>query len=211
MADSTFEDLGPNSGLAEEMSREYVENPAAVPEVWREFFARREQSAPEAPPTRDGPTADAVAPRPASAPPAETAPAPLREPEAAAGAEVAAEPQGKPEPDGEAERPIPIRGALARIVENMEASLEVPTATSVRTVPAKLDMFSNCTTMTSHSRSSLTACRQTESIARTRSSSSLLMRAITLSATNQPPRVAMALRHHAITIASARSTLTCGA
>ena len=32
----------------------------------------------------------------------------------------------------------PIRGAAARIVENMEASLGVPTATSVRTVPAKL-------------------------------------------------------------------------
>ena len=32
----------------------------------------------------------------------------------------------------------PLRGAPARIVENMEASLGVPTATSVRTVPAKL-------------------------------------------------------------------------
>ena len=34
--------------------------------------------------------------------------------------------------------PKPIRGAAARIVENMEASLGVPTATSVRNVPAKL-------------------------------------------------------------------------
>src|SRR5439155_7366418 len=32
----------------------------------------------------------------------------------------------------------PIRGAAARIVANMEASLAVPTATSVRTVPARL-------------------------------------------------------------------------
>ncbi|GGL30307.1 multifunctional oxoglutarate decarboxylase/oxoglutarate dehydrogenase thiamine pyrophosphate-binding subunit/dihydrolipoyllysine-residue succinyltransferase subunit [Phycicoccus endophyticus] len=32
----------------------------------------------------------------------------------------------------------PIRGASARVVTNMEASLEVPTATSVRAVPAKL-------------------------------------------------------------------------
>ena len=37
------------------------------------------------------------------------------------------------EPEGE-----PIRGAAARIVANMEASLEVPTATSFRSVPAKL-------------------------------------------------------------------------
>ena len=36
------------------------------------------------------------------------------------------------------ETPEPLRGAAARIVDNMEASLEVPTATSVRAVPAKL-------------------------------------------------------------------------
>ena len=36
------------------------------------------------------------------------------------------------------EQPEPLRGAAARIVENMEASLGVPTATSVRSVPAKL-------------------------------------------------------------------------
>jgi 2-oxoglutarate dehydrogenase E1 component len=34
--------------------------------------------------------------------------------------------------------PVPLRGAAARIALNMEASLGVPTATSVRTVPAKL-------------------------------------------------------------------------
>ena len=35
-------------------------------------------------------------------------------------------------------RAEPLRGAAARIVQNMEASLEVPTATSVRTIPVKL-------------------------------------------------------------------------
>ena len=35
-------------------------------------------------------------------------------------------------------RQTPIRGASARVVTNMESSLEVPTATSVRAVPAKL-------------------------------------------------------------------------
>src|SRR5207302_6261362 len=43
--------------------------------------------------------------------------------------EAAAEPADEGEP---------IRGAAARIVANMEASLAVPTATSVRTVPARL-------------------------------------------------------------------------
>ena len=36
------------------------------------------------------------------------------------------------------EEPEALRGAAARTVENMEASLGVPTATSVRIVPAKL-------------------------------------------------------------------------
>ena len=36
------------------------------------------------------------------------------------------------------ETAAPLRGSAARIVENMEASLQVPTATSVRTVAAKL-------------------------------------------------------------------------
>ncbi|MDQ3985481.1 MAG: multifunctional oxoglutarate decarboxylase/oxoglutarate dehydrogenase thiamine pyrophosphate-binding subunit/dihydrolipoyllysine-residue succinyltransferase subunit [Actinomycetota bacterium] len=36
------------------------------------------------------------------------------------------------------EEPVPLRGVAARIAENMEASLGVPTATSVRTMPAKL-------------------------------------------------------------------------
>jgi multifunctional 2-oxoglutarate metabolism enzyme len=51
-------------------------------------------------------------------------------PAAAAPAEP---PAAKPAPAG-----TPIRGAAARIVENMEASLAVPTATSFREVPAKL-------------------------------------------------------------------------
>src|SRR6266700_6498626 len=83
------------------MHRRYVENPAAVPERWREFFAGRE------------------GPRPEPAPPETPEPEP---------------PAAQPARD----EALPIRGASARIVENMEASLEVPTATSVRTVPAKL-------------------------------------------------------------------------
>ena len=40
--------------------------------------------------------------------------------------------------DEEPERAVPLRGAAGRIASNMEASLGVPTATSVRTVPARL-------------------------------------------------------------------------
>jgi 2-oxoglutarate decarboxylase len=122
MADSTFEDLGPNSGLAEEMYSIYLENPAAVPDGWREFFDRREQGSPEpAPSVPAEPPREATRPAPAEPLPRAESPAPAPEQPAA------------PSDEGQ-----PIRGASARIVENMEASLDVPTATSVRTVPAKL-------------------------------------------------------------------------
>jgi 2-oxoglutarate decarboxylase len=44
----------------------------------------------------------------------------------------------KPADESDAPKPAPLRGAAARVVANMEASLHVPTATSVRAVPAKL-------------------------------------------------------------------------
>ncbi|HTE69666.1 MAG TPA: multifunctional oxoglutarate decarboxylase/oxoglutarate dehydrogenase thiamine pyrophosphate-binding subunit/dihydrolipoyllysine-residue succinyltransferase subunit, partial [Actinomycetes bacterium] len=65
-----------------------------------------------------------------SAAPKSAAPAAKRQDEGTA----AAEGDGK----GAAEDLVPLRGAAARIVEAMEASRAVPTATSVRTVPARL-------------------------------------------------------------------------
>ena len=103
-------ELGPNAGLIDEMYRLYRENPNAVSEGWREFFADYQ------------PRAAVVSPDPPAAAPA-----------------AAAKPDGTRPPvtlDGES--PLPLRGASARVVENMEASLGVPTATSVRTLPAKL-------------------------------------------------------------------------
>ena len=64
--------------------------------------------------------------------PAERAPASQATPVASS----AAAPSGARAGDGDV--PQPIRGVAARIVTNMEASLAVPTATSVRRVPAKL-------------------------------------------------------------------------
>ena len=117
-----FEDLGPNSGLAEELYQRYLENPAAIDAHWREYFDR--QSAPSnggAAPAAAPPSAAPPSAAPAAAPPAPEPPVP------------------RPGPlvlDGE--EPEPLRGAAARTVENMEASLGVPTATSVRVIPAKL-------------------------------------------------------------------------
>jgi pyruvate/2-oxoglutarate dehydrogenase complex dihydrolipoamide acyltransferase (E2) component len=144
----TFEQLGANSGLVEEMYRQFLENPAAVAESWRDFFADyqprfAQQPANGAAETGNGATAAATptaptspstpapGPAPASAPtPAPTsAPAPAAKPSPTAG-------PGAPVLDGE--QAVPLRGAAARIVENMEASIGVPTATSLRVIPAKL-------------------------------------------------------------------------
>jgi 2-oxoglutarate decarboxylase len=108
-----FPNFGPNSGLVEELYRQFQENPASVSDAWREFF---EDYRPPAA-TRDGE---------GGAPPEGAS---VREPG------IPARSERRP---ASTERPELLRGAAARVVENMEASLAVPTATSVRTVPAKL-------------------------------------------------------------------------
>ena len=74
---------------------------------------------------------------PAKATPKTTAPVP-KEPEPAAKAEVKDEPQL-----------TVLRGAPARTAQNMDASLSVPTATSVRSVPVKL-LWDNRTVINNH-------------------------------------------------------------
>jgi 2-oxoglutarate decarboxylase len=88
-------------------------------------------SAPSAPQQNDGARQDAPpAPQPArQAPPAAPAPAQKATPKAAPAPEASA--PATPEP-------VVLKGPAARVVANMASSLEVPTATSVRAVPAKL-------------------------------------------------------------------------
>ncbi|GAC1533409.1 MAG: multifunctional oxoglutarate decarboxylase/oxoglutarate dehydrogenase thiamine pyrophosphate-binding subunit/dihydrolipoyllysine-residue succinyltransferase subunit [Acidimicrobiales bacterium] len=130
---STGGAFGPNEWLVEEMYDRFKADPASVGASWQEFFANYRQGT--APPRSAAAAApDVVTPAPvvqvdvpptpaspASAAPAMpatlSAPAP-----AAVNGDVAA----------------PLKGVAARIVANMEASLTVPTATSVRRVPAKL-------------------------------------------------------------------------
>ena len=120
-------ELGPNAGLVEEMYRRWQDNPAALAPAWQEFFADYVPRGAPASITAEGlpeamaapPTAPATPAAPQAAP-AEAAPATL----------AAATPEADPA--------RPLRGAAAAIVRNMEASLAVPTATSVRAVPAKL-------------------------------------------------------------------------
>ncbi len=151
MAEQDRPDFGSNSWLVEELYRDYLHDPASVGESWRDFFADyrpfasngRTATATQAPAqTRTG-TQQAPSPANGSgngsaAPaPAETEPAPR--PAGKAGkAGKAAEPTA-PTPtapaDGTTTR---LRGSAAIIAANMAQSLAVPTATSLRVVPAKL-------------------------------------------------------------------------
>ncbi|HYP22018.1 MAG TPA: multifunctional oxoglutarate decarboxylase/oxoglutarate dehydrogenase thiamine pyrophosphate-binding subunit/dihydrolipoyllysine-residue succinyltransferase subunit [Actinomycetota bacterium] len=110
------ETFGPNIWLVDEMYRQYQENPKAVSESWREFFEGYEPG--HAPKRAEEPRRPEP-PRVQQAPP----PPPVQQSQ-----------EATPIPDDAS----PLRGVAARIAENMEQSLGIPTATSVRTIPAKL-------------------------------------------------------------------------
>jgi len=119
--------FGQNEWLVEEMHRKFREDPSSVDPSWHEFLVGY-NPAPAAP----APAAPVAAPAPAA--PAPAAPAPAA-PAPAAPVAAPAAPATKPADGDEVQV---IRGAAAAVVKNMSASLEVPTATSVRAVPAKL-------------------------------------------------------------------------
>jgi multifunctional 2-oxoglutarate metabolism enzyme len=130
-------EFGANVGLIDEIYRQYLDNPESVSPAWRDFFAENEPEGYE-----DPGAAEATAEVEEQPPPeAEDKPAAKAEDKPPPKAEDTPAPKAKaaPERDGKAEpQLVPLRGAAARIVEAMEASREVPTATSVRTVPARL-------------------------------------------------------------------------
>ncbi|MEO8889772.1 MAG: multifunctional oxoglutarate decarboxylase/oxoglutarate dehydrogenase thiamine pyrophosphate-binding subunit/dihydrolipoyllysine-residue succinyltransferase subunit [Jatrophihabitantaceae bacterium] len=160
--------FGANEWLVEEMFERYKADPASVDAAWHDFFddyrpaagsgstpaapappAQSNGTAPEPAPADDPtpdnapasePTGPAAAARPDSAKPAPPAAA-KTEP---AKTEPAKDPPAKTAPakDEPAKAPgavtTQLRGAASRVVTNMQTSLTVPTATSVRAVPAKL-------------------------------------------------------------------------
>ncbi|KXK62930.1 alpha-ketoglutarate decarboxylase [Micromonospora rosaria] len=157
--------FGPNEWIVEEMYHRYLADPSSVDPAWHEFFADYRPGAdgskgqPEAPagarpaPAKTAPGAEQQ-PAPAKSAPATEAPAatrtaPAKEAPAKAPAKQAAPAKpaaaktapAKPapaKPTVTGPQTTPLRGVAAKIVQNMDASLTVPTATSVRAVPAKL-------------------------------------------------------------------------
>ncbi len=143
--DNPLTGFGPNEWIVEEMYQRYLADPSSVDPAWHDFFDDYKPMAVET-----AATAEAQAPtEPKPAAPT-TAPAEPKAPAPAAPAPAAA-PKPAPAPKAEAPKPAPaapslppgartapLRGVAAKIVQNMDASLQVPTATSVRSVPAKL-------------------------------------------------------------------------
>lgn len=151
--------FGPNEWLVDELYQQYLKDPNSVDRAWWDFFADYHPVSEE---SSEGAAAAKVAPKETSKEtsketqpagdgqvpttattittpkPSETHPAtPVKEPEPAPPRPVSTEPKAEPKPVAEAEV-VPLRGIAARTAANMETSLEVPTATSVRAVPAKL-------------------------------------------------------------------------
>jgi multifunctional 2-oxoglutarate metabolism enzyme len=136
-------DFGPNQWLVDELYQRYQADPSSVDRAWWNFFADYHPTPDQAPPA---PLAPAAPPAPAASPPAgSNGAAPQAAPPApAAPAAPRLTPLAPQAPQAPAPAPAPageqvrLRGAAARTVANMSASLAVPTATSVRAIPAKL-------------------------------------------------------------------------
>ncbi|HEY0903823.1 MAG TPA: multifunctional oxoglutarate decarboxylase/oxoglutarate dehydrogenase thiamine pyrophosphate-binding subunit/dihydrolipoyllysine-residue succinyltransferase subunit [Marmoricola sp.] len=146
--------FGANEWLVDEMYEQYQRDPNSVDPAWWDFFKtyrNGDASAKE-------PASVTAAPRQAQQAPKQ-APKPVARPSAAPTPSAATDPATRssaPAPPA-ASKPVPkepsqptrseasdgpeytvLRGAPARTVANMDASLTVPTATSVRQVPVKL-------------------------------------------------------------------------
>ncbi|MSW54002.1 MAG: multifunctional oxoglutarate decarboxylase/oxoglutarate dehydrogenase thiamine pyrophosphate-binding subunit/dihydrolipoyllysine-residue succinyltransferase subunit, partial [Actinobacteria bacterium] len=162
-------DFGANDWLVEEMYERYQADPTSVEPSWIEFFKTYTPGAASSAPITSAPAAPAASAPKGGTPPVPKAAQKISAPVVAAPvaqAPVVAAPvaQAAPSTPTPAQAPVkpvpvlitpsastlePLRGVAGRVVASMEASLSVPTATSVRAIPAKL-MIDNRTVITNH-------------------------------------------------------------
>ncbi|MDX2154620.1 MAG: multifunctional oxoglutarate decarboxylase/oxoglutarate dehydrogenase thiamine pyrophosphate-binding subunit/dihydrolipoyllysine-residue succinyltransferase subunit [Bryobacteraceae bacterium] len=109
-----------NSWLEEELYQQYLHDRRAVDDSWKHIF-EEDGGKKNGGNGASAPVRSVAVAAPAAAP----VPAVDRKPSA-------------PVEAGPAEQMIPLRGAAARIADNMTASLAIPVATSVRAVPVKV-------------------------------------------------------------------------
>ncbi|MEU6100262.1 multifunctional oxoglutarate decarboxylase/oxoglutarate dehydrogenase thiamine pyrophosphate-binding subunit/dihydrolipoyllysine-residue succinyltransferase subunit [Streptomyces flaveolus] len=150
-----FADYKPGAAAAQAASGSATTTGTSAPQA---APAPQAQAPAPAAPAQPAPAQPAAAPQPPAAPakpaaqPAAAAPAAPAAPAAKPAAKQAAKPQAKAEPAKEApEGPelVTLRGPAAAVAKNMNASLELPTATSVRAVPVKL-LFDNRIVINNH-------------------------------------------------------------
>ena len=162
--------FGPNEWLVQEMYERYQVDPTSVDKAWWDFFADFKGTPSLSTSTNSGLPKPGVPPIPKSQIAKKIEPAPVVTPQPKV--EVSqpviekisepinnsvttmkpADPIVKPIPTlvtPNAASVEPLRGVAARVVQSMEGSLSVPTATSVRVVPAKL-MIDNRTVINNH-------------------------------------------------------------
>ena len=117
MSESRPPEFGINSWLEDELYQQYLSDRKAVDRSWTEVF---ESNGGARPASGNGSAATEIVP-------------------STNGAPVAASTVALPAPlPAAGEQLIPLRGAAARIAENMNASLTIPIATSQRVIPVKV-------------------------------------------------------------------------
>ena len=142
--------FGPNEWLVDEIYEQFLQDKGSVDPAWWDFFedyvpaehspaaALKQHLVPETGQPAEASSAPQTPPASAPAPSASSttqAPSKMSQPN------VAAEDDSPTTKAVETSvEPTILRGAPARVVANMDASLSVPTATSVRSVPVKLLM-----------------------------------------------------------------------
>ena len=140
-------DFGANSWLVDEMREAYLRDPESVDKKWWPLF---NGGATIAEPQAAAPAVESPAPTTGSVSTVEaktTSVGPRAQP---IPAEVAQSAPAAPTETGDDEV-SPLRGIAKSLATNMDQSIEVPTATSVRTVPAKL-MIDNRIVINNHLR-----------------------------------------------------------
>jgi 2-oxoglutarate dehydrogenase E1 component len=156
--------FGPNQWLVDELYQQYLADPDSVDPAWHGFFDDyRPGEGTGGPSGVPAPPPDAGAVRLEPAPSAEpvvatppvtpTPPAPGPQPAPATAKAPAPATSKAPANVGDDVDTTVLRGPAARVVTNMEASLGVPTATSVRAIPAKL-LIDNRVVINNHLRRS---------------------------------------------------------
>ena len=131
MATEPPDQFGPNDWLVDELYQQFLNDRTSVDPAWWDFF-------------------DGFTPQDAHAVITPSTPLPTQVPPASGPTAKTPTKSATPsDSSGSSDNVQRLKGAAARVVTNMEESLSVPTATSVRSLPVKL-LFDNRVVINNH-------------------------------------------------------------